>query len=197
MKRRRVATQRDIDKLQTQQRIVESALELFETAGYETTSMVQIARRAETSRANLYLHFTSKSQIVLHRMRQLESGVLSLYDGLDHVEPTVDDVVTWLEEAARLWKSHRAEFDAISRAMTVDAEVFAEWLELHRRIAQTKAATLIGSRSDVDRDQWEAHLITLMIGLEHNFYYLYVRGQSIPERLILRSLAEQWAAFLG
>ncbi|WP_152349009.1 TetR/AcrR family transcriptional regulator [Brevibacterium sp. CFH 10365] len=196
MKRSRVATQRDIDKLQTQQRIVDSALELFETAGYETTSMVQIARHAETSRANLYLHFTSKSQIVLHRMRQLESEVLGLYSGLDGVETTVDGVMTWLETAAQLWKTHRAEFDAISRAMTVDSAVFDEWLELHRRITRSRSATHAGPRTGDDRDQWEAHLITLMIGLEHNFYFLYVRGQSISEKLILRSLAEQWSAFL-
>lgn len=196
MKRSRVATQRDIDKQQTQQRIVDSALELFDTVGYETTSMVQIARRAETSRANLYLHFTSKSQIVLHRMRQLEAEVLGLYSGLDHLEATVDGVMPWLETAAQLWKTHRAEFDAISRAMTVDAEVFDEWLELHRRITRSRAAARTRPHSGTDIDQWKAHLITLMIGLEHNFYFLYVRGQSIPENLILRSLAEQWSAFL-
>lgn len=191
-----MATQRDIDKLQTQQRIVDSALDLFETVGYETTSMVQIARRAETSRANLYLHFTSKSQIVLHRMRQLESEVLGLYSRLNQVETTIDGVMTWLESAANLWKSHLAEFDAISRAMTVDSAVFDEWLELHRRITRSLSADRAGSLTGGNRSQWEAHLITLMIGLEHNFYFLYVRGQSVPEELILRSLAEQWVAFL-
>lgn len=185
-----MATQRDIDKLQTQRRIVDSALELFETSGYETTSMVQIAKRADTSRTNLYLHFTSNSQIVLHRMRQLESEVLGLYSRLDQVATTVDDVLTWLDAASELWKSHLAEFYAISRAMTVDSEVRDEWLELHQRIIRSVSADRAGSLTDIDRSQWEAYLITRMIGLEHNFYFLYVRGEPIPERLTLRSLAE-------
>lgn len=61
-----MATQRGIDTLQPQQRIVEGALELFETAVCETTSMMNIARRAGTNRANLHLHFTSKSQTALN-----------------------------------------------------------------------------------------------------------------------------------
>lgn len=190
-----MASQRDLDKSATQQRIVDAAMHLFETAGYETTTMAQIARDAQTSRANLYLHFTSKSQIVLHRMRSLEPEVVGLYSGLDELTGTLDDVIVWLRQAGQLWMSHLPEFDAISRAMTADAEVFQEWLDLHRRISEDKAHTLAAG-STMPREAWAVHLVTLMISLEQNFYFLYVRGQRDREDLVLRSLAAQWVTLL-
>ncbi|MDN5704159.1 MAG: TetR/AcrR family transcriptional regulator [Yaniella sp.] len=187
-------SQRDLEKIATQARIVDAALQLFETTGYETTSMARIARDANTSRANLYLHFTSKSQIVLHRMRSLEPEVLALYNGLDTVSATHDCVKDWLRQAGQLWLRHLTEFDAISRAMTTDDEVFQEWLDLHHRISAQLADRLpAGAMSGARR---EVHLVTLMISLEQNFYFLYVRGRRDREELVLNSLATQWLTLL-
>lgn len=190
-----MVSQRDLEKTATQTRIVDAALQLFETTGYETTSMSKIARDAGTSRANLYLHFTSKSQIVLHRMRNLEPEVRALYHGLDKVSATHDGVMAWLRKAGTLWLRHLAEFDAISRAMVTDDEVFHEWLDLHHRISAQVAHTLPPSStmSGVGR---EVHLVTLMISLEQNFYFLYVRGGRDREGLVLNSLATQWLTLL-
>lgn len=184
-------SQRNGEKQETQQRIVDTALRLFEHQGYETTSMAQIAREAQTSRANLYLHFTSKSQIVLHRMQALEPAVMELYDGLERVDGTQASVLAWLYDAAALWDQYLAEFEAISRAMTADEAVFQEWFALHRRISATKAPFL-AHHSNVSAEQCETHLTTLMISMEQNFYFLYVRGYRDREELVLRSLAIQW-----
>lgn len=184
-------SQRNGEKQETQQRIVDTALRLFEHQGYETTSMAQIARESQTSRANLYLHFTSKSQIVLHRMQALEPAVMELYDGLERVDGTQASVLSWLYDAAALWDQYLAEFEAISRAMTADEAVFQEWFALHRRISATKAP-LLAKHANVSAEQCEAHLTTLMISMEQNFYFLYVRGYRDREELVLRSLAIQW-----
>lgn len=184
-------SQRNGEKQETQQRIVDTALCLFEHQGYETTSMAQIARESQTSRANLYLHFTSKSQIVLHRMQALEPAVMELYDGLERVDGTQASVLAWLYDAAALWDQYLAEFEAISRAMTADEAVFQEWFALHRRISATKAP-LLAKHANVSAKQCEAHLTTLMISMEQNFYFLYVRGYRDREELVLRSLAIQW-----
>lgn len=189
-------SQRSGEKYETQQRIVETALRLFEHHGYETTSMAQIARESHTSRANLYLHFTSKSQIVLHRMQALEPAVMELYDGLDVIDGTRANVLTWLYDAASLWEKYLAEFEAISRAMTADEAVFQEWFALHRRISAAKAP-ILAKHSNSSADQCEAHLTTLMISMEQNFYFIYVRGYRDREELVMQSLAIQWSTLFA
>lgn len=47
----------------TRQRILDAALELFQTHGYHGTSMRQIARRAEIALGGIYNHFPSKDDI--------------------------------------------------------------------------------------------------------------------------------------
>ncbi|MGP5396530.1 helix-turn-helix domain-containing protein [Arthrobacter rhombi] len=61
--------QRSASKTTTQQRIVDAAFALLRQHGYEATALSQIARETETSRPHLYLHFASKTQIVLDRMK--------------------------------------------------------------------------------------------------------------------------------
>lgn len=190
-----MVSQRDLEKSATQGRIVDAALHLFETSGYETASMAQIARDANTSRANLYLHFTSKSQIVLHRMRSLEPEVLRLYSGLENIPATREYVMAWLQQAGELWSRHLAEFDAISRAMITDEEVFQEWLDLHHRISAQLSPRLPTGSTMPNTDR-EVYLVTLMISLEQNFYFLYVRGRRDREELVLNSLATQWLTLL-
>ena len=63
---------------ETRTRIFEVALELFLSQGYHETSMQQIADRLGITKAALYYHFKSKSDIV-------GSLIEPLADDLDHV----------------------------------------------------------------------------------------------------------------
>ena len=63
---------------ETRARIFEVALELFLNQGYHETSMQQIADRLEITKAALYYHFASKSDIV-------GSLIEPLADDLDRV----------------------------------------------------------------------------------------------------------------
>jgi len=67
----------------TRRRILDVALELFSTQGYEKTSLREIAERLDIKKASLYYHFSSK-----------EALVAALADRL--LEP-VDELVTWCE----------------------------------------------------------------------------------------------------
>lgn len=48
----------------TRRRILDMAADLFARDGYAAVSMAQIARQAEVSVANLYLHFPGKAAVV-------------------------------------------------------------------------------------------------------------------------------------
>jgi AcrR family transcriptional regulator len=59
------ATRNSTEHNGTRERILDIALELFSTQGYETTSLRQIAERLGFSKAAIYYHFASKDDILM------------------------------------------------------------------------------------------------------------------------------------
>ena len=53
-----------MEKGNTKQEILDAALELFSTQGYEATSVAQIAAAVGIRKASLYSHFASKQEIL-------------------------------------------------------------------------------------------------------------------------------------
>lgn len=53
-----------MEKGNTKNEILEAALNLFSTQGYEATSILQIAEAVGIRKASLYSHFTSKQEIL-------------------------------------------------------------------------------------------------------------------------------------
>ncbi len=53
-----------MEKLKTKQRVLDAALELFSTQGFEATSIAQIADAVGVRKASLYSHFDSKQDIL-------------------------------------------------------------------------------------------------------------------------------------
>lgn len=182
----------------TRQRIVDEALRLFREQGYEQTSMARIAAVAGGSRANLYLYFSGKPQIIMARMREIETEVAGLYSVLDRLpEHSPVALRTWLEQARQMWFEYAAEFEAINQAMATDPAVLEEWLGLVRRISAGQTRLYLGCRTEDEREDRGAHMATLMMSLERNFYFLYVRGHREREDRVLAALARQWAQLYG
>ncbi len=76
----------------TRQRIVEIALELFATRGYERTSMREIAERLGVTKTALYYHFESKESLLEAIGRPF----------VDSIEAILHDVVTGEQGVAEL-----------------------------------------------------------------------------------------------
>lgn len=184
----------------TRRHFVEVALRLFHEKGYAQTSMAQIAQAAGGSRANLYLYFNSKPQLVTTRMRELEPDVEELYTALDELpDHSPDTMLGWLERARQIWFRYAAEFDAISQAMSAEPGILEEWLGLIQRMCRAQIALYRDCGSEQERLDREAHMVTLMMSLERNFYFLYVRqrGTHDEQKRILGALAGQWARLFG
>lgn len=183
----------------TRRHFVDVALQVFRDEGYAQTSMAQIAQAAGGSRANLYLYFNSKPQLVLTRMRELEPEVAELYSGLDALPDHGPEAVRgWVNRARGMWHRYAAEFEAISQAMSVEPDVLEEWMGLLRRLCREQVALYRDCASEEERLDREAHMLTLMLSLEHTFYVLYVRKSvSQEEERILAALAAQWARLFG
>jgi AcrR family transcriptional regulator len=79
----------------TRERILDIALELFTEQGYDKTSLRDIAERLGTTKAALYYHFKSKSDILLElhlRLHALGQGVL---DDLSALETGPEKAAAW------------------------------------------------------------------------------------------------------
>lgn len=77
-----------MEKLKTKQRILDAALELFSTQGFEATSIAQIADAVGVRKASLYSHFDSKQDILDRLIESIMEGyskhsVRSLADRAD------------------------------------------------------------------------------------------------------------------
>ena len=80
----------------TRERILETALELFNREGAPRVTTADIADEMGISPGNLYYHFANKDEIILELYAQHEAGVLPLFAdrGPRHLE--VDDLWLWL-----------------------------------------------------------------------------------------------------
>jgi AcrR family transcriptional regulator len=58
----------------TREHLIDTALELFFTQGYEQTTMEQVAERAEVSTTTLYRYFPTKDLLLLHQLPEFDWG---------------------------------------------------------------------------------------------------------------------------
>jgi AcrR family transcriptional regulator len=77
---------RKSQKEATRQRVLDAARDLFETLGYEETTVREIARRAEVSVGSVFTTFNSKSDILSQVMTD---RLDALYAELDRVAPSL------------------------------------------------------------------------------------------------------------
>ena len=60
-----------MDKRNTKQKILDAALDLFSTQGFESTSVSQIADEVGIRKASMYSHFKSKQEILESLMQEI------------------------------------------------------------------------------------------------------------------------------
>jgi AcrR family transcriptional regulator len=101
------------EQIGTRERILDIALELFTTQGYEGTSLRQIAERLGFSKAAIYYHFASKEDIfeALHlRMHDFSREMLSSFDTADmspkNWASLLDRIVDQIIEARAMFALH-------------------------------------------------------------------------------------------
>lgn len=175
----------------TRQRIIEAGFALFSEIGYDAATISLIADRAGCSRVTLYQHFANKPQIVLAHMLQIETEIRQPFESLfareSHTEQTTHE---FLQDMKVLWKKFGVEFAAIERAMSNDADVADQWLEVMRKLSQDFPGT-------ANDPELGSEFVALVMSLDRNFYFLYGRGHDENEAGVLRGLVKQWMTLLG
>lgn len=152
----------------TRQRIVDTALHLFASKGYDQTTMRDIAASAECSLGLTYRYFASKEDLVLELYRwlavQLEELVGSLPVG--SIADRFHDLMGALLVAMA---PHRLTLVALSGAALNPlsrAGVFgAEGMEVRRR-ARASYVVLVSGSKDAPRATQVEDLATILYGLQ-------------------------------
>ncbi len=137
-----MANLRVLQKEQTRQRLLDTALELFESKGYSATTIDDIAVAAGTTRVTFYAHFASRRAIMAALIAQL-NVILERGESPVHgsTAPLLVDVVhagtaagisAWLRQQAARWTVIRPYIIAASTAAAVEPEIrdlVDEWSE--------------------------------------------------------------------
>lgn len=127
-----MANLRVLQKQQTRQRLLDTALELFDANGYAATTIDDIAAAAGTTRVTFYAHFPSRRAIMvalIDRLNELlerhESARGSTADALVEVvrDGSAAAIDGWLRTQAARWPLIRPYIVAASVAAAVEPEV--------------------------------------------------------------------------
>ncbi len=87
-------------------RMVAAALDLYETRGYESTTVADIAARAGVTERTFFRHFSDKREVLFAGAEKLESHILEEIAAMDEAPP-LDMAMTAYIKAADTFESGR------------------------------------------------------------------------------------------
>lgn len=117
------SSRREQRKVRTRAAILEAASELFQSQGYEETTVVQLAERADTGVGTVYGHFTSK-EAILHEVLRVRSdeAVGRYFASIEKHTPAVDRVCAALSVFADFIRENRPIIVAAMRVADREGE---------------------------------------------------------------------------
>lgn len=131
---------REQNRLKKREALIEAAVALFEAQGFESTTVDQIAARAEVSRRTFFRYFSCKEEVVFpHREARLEG----FRAALEHAEgsPAARVRAACLTMAAE-FAGHREEL-----------------LRAHRLMSETPALLAFDQKQDLEWEQLIAEVL--------------------------------------
>jgi AcrR family transcriptional regulator len=121
----------------TRERILETALDLFNRHGEPSITTAHIADEMNISPGNLYYHFRNKDEIIGELYAAYESAVLPLFASPPDRRPGVEDLWLMLHLLfERMWE-HRFLFRDLDEIASRNRRVAARFAELTRRGERT------------------------------------------------------------
>jgi Transcriptional regulator len=201
-----MANLRAAQKEMTRQRLLSTALGLFESNGYTTTTVDDIATAAGTTRVTFYAHFPSRRDlmraliddlnVLLGRGRSAEHGstaralVAVVNDG------ELAGITAWLREQARRWPAIQPYIIASTEAAATDPEIRAlvdEWFD--EVIGDIREGLDLADRFDPETRHFRGELAFAQ--LDHTAQHWMRAHWDIDSDPALEVLAESWTKLLG
>lgn len=169
-------------------RIVEATREVFLTHGYAGTTIDEIARVAQVSRASFYTYFPSKRDVLLAAGARSSGKAIVFLEELPQHATTLAGLSTWVRDYFAFMDSEGAFVFAWTQAAASDEEFrsvgLARHLHMARRLGEVLAAGAGVSRSDTEE------LGLAMYGLlERSWAFAHLYGDAIDRPALERTVA--------
>ncbi|MBK7951461.1 MAG: helix-turn-helix transcriptional regulator [Deltaproteobacteria bacterium] len=188
-------TRRERRRLEVRDRIVDAALALFESQGYESTTVAEIVRRSDIAYGTFFNHFPSK----LHLLREVaDHSMRDLFENVEEVRKQPGDfaahLVLLFERSAERTLEKGPQMRELIGAMM--ALAFPETAgNDDRRIRQAFGRVLEDGvdRGELRRDVDLETLLEVVVGAWYSMFFSWVHFEDYP----LRERATKAARFLA
>jgi TetR/AcrR family transcriptional regulator of autoinduction and epiphytic fitness len=121
--------------------IVQAATTLFQTLGFDGTSMDKVAEAADVSKRTLYNHFPSKEELFAHCCREAWPGGTSPLATYQPGQPLREQLARFVGQ--KLAQLSDEKVLGLARIALISMLRSAEWAQdLHRRMGDLDAETL-------------------------------------------------------
>ncbi|WP_092808259.1 TetR/AcrR family transcriptional regulator [Rhodococcus globerulus] len=184
-------------KQATRTRIIDRAIPLFSESGYDKITMESIAKAAGISRANIYLHFKTKAELVAAMLEQLSPEVIASYRSLDSVDANdIGELRRWVENSSQLWIERHRQLETLEHALAVEPLVSARWYQTLSESADAMSTFLDRHEDGPARRRARLAAITTMLSFERTLYFVLVRDAPADLPEVIDVLTAQWHALL-
>jgi AcrR family transcriptional regulator len=188
-------TRRERRRLEVRERILEAALSLCETQGYEATTVTEIARRADIAYGTFFNHFPSKLEL----LRAIsDRALLDLFENVEEVRKRpgsfADHLIALLESSAERAEAKGPRMRELTGAMmalafpeTAGSDDRRIRLAFRSILEDGRAAGEIAEGTDLDT------LTEVVVGTWYSMFLSWVHFDAYP----LRERASRAARFLA
>ena len=173
--------------------VLRRAIELFNTQGYEATSIGDLARELGLTKSAIYHHVPSKESLLSAALDEALDGLSAAIDTAVNAEPAASAysrLRTAVEQSVHILSEH---LPAVTLLLRVRGNSEVELAALkRRRVIDEKLATLVQAAVDEGalRDDIPADVITrLLFGTVNSLVEWYRPGGPVDADVLARSVA--------
>ena len=161
--------------MKTRERILLTALELFNRQGEPNVSTLEIANEMEISPGNLYYHFHGKEPLVMELFERMQQELTPLLDPPAHVQLDAEDYWLFLHlivERLTLYRFLFRDLSNLAGRLPKLARGMRQWLNLLKRtlaglLARLKADGHLHSSTDALGLLVDQITLTLLFSLDY------------------------------
>jgi AcrR family transcriptional regulator len=186
---------RAAQKSDTRVRLLDAARRLFGSLGVGLTTVDQIAREAGTSRANFYLHFGGKEDVLHALRREMWRMAAGFYEAFAELPDTSERTLHgWLEDVAQRWTQAGGLTRIVLGATPTEVEQeYQEHLTQYIDALTRDASKWRG----IPKAQARQRAYLLIVQLERCMNDQDHIDLPVDRTALLRTLAAVWAATLS
>lgn len=178
-------------------RILEATREVFLTRGYAGTTIDEIARAADVSRASFYTYFPSKREVLLAVGARSASDALAIIERIPTEGASSAGLGEWVTEYFQQLDVNGAFAFAWTQAAYEDDTIRSIGMRAHLALCKRFGEVLAQSAGTTRTDTVELGLVAFSL-LERAWSYWYLYGDNVDRSAIEATAAQSlWAAARG